>query len=111
MARRAIVARAIRDGERDANATSGVHARDITVRLSSNAAEAAKCLADASVVAVVLLDQPRDAAAVRVSADTRRPGLPMLELAAHENTQELLLQLRAILKGASANADTGGNAT
>lgn len=39
-------------------------------RYSSRAAEAAKCMRDATVVAVVLIDAPRDGAAVRALAES-----------------------------------------
>ena len=44
---------------------------DIRIRLSSRAAEAAKCLADPAVRAVFLLDAPDDGEAVRQAASVR----------------------------------------
>jgi hypothetical protein len=55
VSRRAILADAIR------TARGG----DVRVRMSSRAAEAAKCLADPSVIAVFFVDAPDDATAVR----------------------------------------------
>jgi hypothetical protein len=59
MARRATLARAIR-------AATGLGT--VRVRVSSRAAEAAKCLADPGMVAVFLLDAPTDGDAVRGAA-------------------------------------------
>ena len=44
---------------------------EVRVRVSSRAAEAAKCLADPAVAAVFLVDGPSDAEAVRASAGAR----------------------------------------
>jgi hypothetical protein len=49
-------------------AVADLHVR---VRVSSRAAEAAKCLADPAVVAVFLVDAPDDADAVRAAARAR----------------------------------------
>lgn len=59
--RRSSLAQALRDAE-------GLALR---VRVSSRAAEAAKCLADPAVAAVFLVDAPDDADAVRASARAR----------------------------------------
>lgn len=44
---------------------------DVRVRVSSRAAEAAKCLADPAVVALFLVDAPMDAESVRDAAKAR----------------------------------------
>lgn len=53
---------------------------ELRVRLSSRAAEAAKCLADPAVAAVFLVDAPHDAEAVRVSARARGLGAQVYDL-------------------------------
>jgi len=65
MARRSALAHAIRE-------THGLGS--VRVRVSSRAAEAAKCLADPAIVAVFLLDAPADGDAVRAGAAGRALG-------------------------------------
>ncbi len=65
MVRRSTLARAIREAR-------GLDT--VRVRVSSRAAEAAKCLADPAIVAVFLVDAPTDADAVRRAADARALG-------------------------------------
>ncbi len=60
--RRHALARAVRE---HVHVTYG---QELRVRVSSRAAEAAKCLADPAVTAVFLLNAPHDAAAVRLAA-------------------------------------------
>ena len=61
-ARRSAIGDAVRNRVVDENGFP------VRVRTSSRAAEAAKCLADPSTVAVLLLDAPNDADAVRDAA-------------------------------------------
>ncbi len=62
MARRAALSQSLR---------ATFDAEQVRVRVSSSAAEAAKCLADSAMVAVFLIDAPRDASAVRAAAAAR----------------------------------------
>lgn len=94
MGRRASVAREIR-AHVSAASSGPSHPDAVTLRLSSSAAEAAKCLADGTVVAIVLLDRPRDADAVRASASTGAPRVFTLD--ADDAPEALMAELHARL--------------
>lgn len=97
MARRAALSRAVRN----ARGLDGVR-----IRLSSSAAEAAKCLADPAVRAVFLLDAPRDADMVREAAVSRGLRAHVYALEARD-TEEILV---ALVRGALPLSPEAANA-
>jgi hypothetical protein len=84
-ARRASLAQALRNA-------SGM---DVRVRLSSRAAEAAKCLADPAVAAVFLVDAPIDAEAVRASASARGLTAQTYDLQPRDEAEMIVSLTRA----------------
>lgn len=72
-------------------------ATQVRVRLSSRAAEAAKCLADPSVMAVFLLDDPSDASEVRANAATRVQARHIYELQPRDNAEVVIALVRNVL--------------
>lgn len=96
MARRAALSRAIR-GARGLDS--------VRVRLSSSAAEAAKCLADPAVRAVFLIDAPRDADMVREAAVTRGLRAHVYALEARDTEEVLVALVRGALPVSPAAAN------
>lgn len=68
---------------------------DLRVRVSSRAAEAAKCLADPAVVAVFLIDAPIDAVAVRTSARARGLAAQTYDLEPRDDVEMIVSLARA----------------
>ncbi len=69
----------------------------LRVRTSSRAAEAAKALADPASRAVVLVDAPADADAVRAAAASRGLGARVYELQPRDGAEQLVGLLRAAM--------------
>ncbi|MBL0170231.1 MAG: hypothetical protein IPP90_05770 [Gemmatimonadaceae bacterium] len=88
MARRASLATALRSAD-------GLSVR---VRVSSRAAEAAKCLADPAVVAVFLVDAPDDADAVRAAALARGLAASVYALEPRDTADVVVSLTRAALR-------------
>ena len=85
VARRAALAQALRDAID----------RDARVRLSSRAAEAAKCLADPAIVAVFLIDGPYDADTVRAAAGARGLAAHVYDLEPRDAADVMISLARA----------------
>ena len=88
-ARRTALAHALRSAE-------GLALR---VRVSSRAAEAAKCLADPAVAAVFLVDAPEDAEAVRLSARARGLGAQVYDLEPRDGADMVVSLARTACRG------------
>ncbi len=97
MARRTALSRALR---------SARGLETLRIRLSSSAAEAAKCLADPAVRGVFLLDAPRDADMVRAAAESRGLRAHVYALEARDNEEVLVALARRALP---PMADTPGD--
>jgi hypothetical protein len=90
MSRRAALSRAVREA----------HGLDsVRVRLSSSAAEAAKCLADPAVCAIFLLDAPRDADMVRDAATVRSVRMQIYELEPRDAADVFIALVRRAIPG------------
>jgi hypothetical protein len=92
MARRSTLSRALRSAR-------GLEV--LRIRLSSSAAEAAKCLADPAVRAVFLLDAPRDADVVRAAAESRGLRAHVYALEARDTEEVLVALVRGALPPAA----------
>jgi hypothetical protein len=68
---------------------------DVRVRLSSRAAEAAKCLADPAVAAVFLVDAPVDGDAVRNSARANGLAAQTYDLEPRDGAEMIVSLVRA----------------
>lgn len=84
-----------------ANALRGAPHLDVRVRLSSRAAEAAKCLADPAVRAVLLIDAPLDAPAVQAAvhaaeASHARP-VRVIDLQPRDGNEMVIGLVRSLL--------------
>jgi hypothetical protein len=102
MTRRAALSRAIRRAR-------GLDV--VRIRLSSSAAEAAKCLADPAVRAVFLLDAPRDADRVREAAVSRGLRAHVYALEARDTEEVLVALVRGALPVSPEVASGPGDAT
>ncbi len=89
--RRASLAQAIRAADHLA----------VRVRVSSRAAEAAKCLADPSMVAVFLVDAPDDAESVRAAATARGLASRVYDLQLRDEAELVVSLTREAIRGAS----------
>ena len=69
----------------------------VRVRTSSQAAEAAKCLADPSTVALLLLDAPHDAVAVRAAAAQVGVGRHVYDLEPRDDADVAVSVVRSAL--------------
>ena len=85
VARRAALAQALRDAID----------LDARVRLSSRAAEAAKCLADPAIVAVFLVDAPHDADSVRTASHARGLTSHVYDLESRDSAEVVISLARA----------------
>jgi len=90
-ARRSALAQALRSAQ----------GLELRVRVSSRAAEAAKCLADPAVVAVFLIDAPDDAEAVRMSARARGLGAHIYDFEPRDGAELIVSLARAASEGAA----------
>ena len=68
---------------------------DVRVRVSSRAAEAAKCLADPAVAAVFLVDAPVDGDAVRASAQARGLAARTYDLEPRDDAEMIVTLARS----------------
>jgi hypothetical protein len=84
-ARRASLAQALRTA----------NGLEVRVRVSSRAAEAAKCLADPAVAAVFLVDEPVDGAAVRSAATARGLAAHTYDLEPRDEAEVIVSLARA----------------
>ena len=75
----------------------------VRVRLSSRAAEAAKCLADLSVVAGFLVDAPDDAESVRAAAAARGLAFCVYDLQPRDEGQVVISLTRAAIAARTVN--------
>ena len=91
MARRAALSQALRTA-------SGLAVR---VRVSSGAAEAAKCLADPAVVALFLVDAPHDAAALRAASAARGLASQVYDLEPRDGAEVVVSLARAAVRRAT----------
>ncbi len=73
----------------------------LRVRVSSRAAEAAKCLADPAVAAVFLIDAPDDADAVRAAARARGLGAQIYDLQPRDGAELVISIAREFGVGSS----------
>lgn len=89
MARRAALSQALRSAP-------GLEA--LRIRVSSRAAEAAKCLADPAVVAVFLVDAPGDAEAVRTAALARGRRSPVYALEPRDGGEVVIALVREVVR-------------
>lgn len=90
MARRSALSKALRAAFGD----------DLRVRVSSSAAEAAKCLADPAMAAVFLLDAPHDSSAVRTAVTARGLSARVYDLEPRDGDEVLRALVREVLHGA-----------
>ena len=81
------------------NSLRNANGLDVRVRLSSRAAEAAKCLADPAVAAVFLIDDPGDAEAVRASALARGLTSKTYDLEPRDDAEVIVSLTRALVTG------------
>lgn len=93
MARRTTLARAIREAP-------GLGA--VRVRVSSRAAEAAKCLADPAIVAVFFVDAATDVDAVRRAADARALGRQCYTLEPRDDGDMVVRLVRSAVEAHAA---------
>ncbi len=89
MARRAALSQALRSAP-------GLEA--LRIRVSSRAAEAAKCLADPAVVAVFLLDAPGEAEAVRAAALASGRRSPVYALEPRDGGDVVVALVRDVVR-------------
>lgn len=68
----------------------------VRVRTSSRAAEAAKAMADPAMLAVLLLDAPLDADAIRAAATARSLGARVYEVQARDDVDLVVAMVRAM---------------
>jgi len=89
MARRSALSQALR----------AAYGEALRVRVSSSAAEAAKCLADPAMAAVFLLDAPHDAASVRAAVSDRGLAARVYELQPRDGDEVLRALVREVTHG------------
>jgi hypothetical protein len=78
----------------------------VRVRVSSRAAEAAKCLADPAIVAVLLVDSSADIDAVRRAAEARDLGRHCYVLEARDRGDVVVRLVRSAVESQGGEART-----